>query len=376
MIARDPREPHRVATPLELLFDLCFVVAVAQAASRLHHHLAEGHVGDGVLAYALVFFAIWWAWMNFTWFASAYDNDDVPYRLKVFVQIAGILVIAAGVPRAFDHHDWRIVVAGYVVMRIGLVALWLRAARADRAHRRTALRYVIGLIVCQLGWLVLLALPRSAFLLGWLTLACAELLAPVWAESARPTPWHAHHIAERYGLLTLIVLGESVLASTGVIQTAIAEGDASLELAGLVGGALLILFSMWWIYFDRPSHRVLTSPLRAFQWGYGHLVIFASIAAVGAGLGVSADFAAGRTHLSATAAGATLAVPVALYLATVWALEVRPLAHRSASTVAFPLTAGLVLFAATADHPVPVIGVALAVLAAIPIAPAPKGSKG
>ena len=372
MTARNPREPHRVATPLELLFDLCFVVAVASAASRLHHHLAEGHVGEGVLAYALVFFAIWWAWMNFTWFASAYDNDDVPYRLKVFVQIAGVLVIAAGVPRAFDHNDWRIVVAGYLVMRIGLVALWLRAARADRAHRGTALRYVIGLIACQLGWVGLLAVPQSLFLPGWLALACGELLAPVWAESARPTSWHAHHIAERYGLLTLIVLGESVLASSGVIQSAIAAGDASLELAGLVVGALLILFSMWWIYFDRPSHRVLTSPLRAFQWGYGHLVIFASIAAVGAGLGVSADFAAGRTQLSATAAGATLAVPVALYLLTVWALEVRPLAHRSASTVAFPLTAGLVLFASTADHPVPVIGVALAVLAAIPIAEAPR----
>ena len=185
---------------------------------------------------------------------------------------------------------------------IGLVALWLRAARADRAHRRTALRYVIGLIACQLGWVALLAVPQSVFLPGWLVLACGELLVPVWAESARPTSWHAHHIAERYGLLTLIVLGESVLASSGVIQSAIAEGDATLELAGLVGGALLILFSMWWIYFDRPSHRVLTSPLRAFQWGYGHLVIFASIAAVGAGLGVSADFAAARTHLSATAA--------------------------------------------------------------------------
>ena len=78
---RSPAESHRTATPLELFFDLWFVVAVAQAANSLHHALADGHAADGVVGYPLVFFAIWWAWMNFTWFASAYDNDDVLYRL-------------------------------------------------------------------------------------------------------------------------------------------------------------------------------------------------------------------------------------------------------------------------------------------------------
>ena len=99
MTARDPHEPHRASTPLELLFDLCFVVAVAQASGRLHHGIVEGHAGRAVLGYVVVFFAIWWAWMNFTWFASAYDTDDVPYRLLVLVQIAGVLVLAAGVAR-------------------------------------------------------------------------------------------------------------------------------------------------------------------------------------------------------------------------------------------------------------------------------------
>jgi low temperature requirement protein LtrA len=70
MAARSPHEAHRVATPLELFFDLVFVVAIAQAAGGLHHAIAEGHVGDGIVGYLMVFFAIWWAWMNFTWFAS------------------------------------------------------------------------------------------------------------------------------------------------------------------------------------------------------------------------------------------------------------------------------------------------------------------
>ena len=86
MRARSPHEPHRAATPLELLFDLVFVVAIAQAASGLHHAISEAHALQGLFGYLMVFFAIWWAWMNFTWFASAYDSDDVPYRLAVFVQ--------------------------------------------------------------------------------------------------------------------------------------------------------------------------------------------------------------------------------------------------------------------------------------------------
>jgi low temperature requirement protein LtrA len=123
MRPRDPDEPHRVATPLELLFDLCFVVAVAQASAHLHHGLSDARWGEAILGYALVFFAIWWAWMNFTWFASAYDVDDAPYRLAVLVQIAGVLVLAAGVPRAFEQRDFHVATAGYAIMRIGLVAL-------------------------------------------------------------------------------------------------------------------------------------------------------------------------------------------------------------------------------------------------------------
>jgi len=74
MSGRDPNEEHRAATPLELFFDLAFVVAVASAASELHHAIAEDHVVTGLVGFAVVFFAIWWAWVNFTWFASAYDT--------------------------------------------------------------------------------------------------------------------------------------------------------------------------------------------------------------------------------------------------------------------------------------------------------------
>ncbi len=132
---------------LELFFDLCFVVAVAQAASALHHEIAEDHVGDGVVGYATVFFAIWWAWMNFTWFASAYDTDDVAYRLTTLVQIAGALILAAGVPDAMDGGDFAVITFGYVVMRLAMVTQWLRAAAPTPRAGRGRCAIAAGIVV-------------------------------------------------------------------------------------------------------------------------------------------------------------------------------------------------------------------------------------
>ncbi len=95
MQGRLPHEEHRVATNLELLFDLIFVVAIAFAAAELHHAINHNHVVHGVISFLVVFLAIWWAWIGFTWFASSFDTDDTPYRIAVFVQMAGALVIAA-----------------------------------------------------------------------------------------------------------------------------------------------------------------------------------------------------------------------------------------------------------------------------------------
>ena len=212
---RDPSEGHRAATPLELFFDLTFVVAVAQAASGLEHGLVDGHLRAVLIGYPMVFFAIWWAWMNFTWFASAYDNDDVAYRLGVLVQMTGVLILAAGVPRALESGDFAVILVGYLVMRLAMVTLWLRAAVSDRPGRRCALRYAVGITVVQAGWVVWwVVLPRSARLWLFLVLAAAELAVPLWAEAAGRTSWHPGHIAERYGLFTIIVLGESLLAPT------------------------------------------------------------------------------------------------------------------------------------------------------------------
>lgn len=367
MVPRDPHEGKRAATPLELLFDLCFVVAIAQAASRLHHSVAEGHGGEGVVGFGLVFFAIWWAWMGFTWFASAFDTDDPLYRFKVFVQMVGVLILAAGVPRAFESQDFSLITYGYTIMRLGLVAQWLRAARTDPAVRRTALRYAGGIVVLQVGWLTLLALPGEMWIYGWLLLAPVELLVPWWAEKAGATTWHAHHIAERYGLLTIIVIGESVLAATVAIQSAIDLQAVPASLATIIVSAPIILFTMWWLYFSRPGHALLTSTLNAFIWGYGHYFIFAAAAAVGAGLAVQVDHATGHAHLSPFWAGQALAIPVATYLFSIWLIHIRRCAAGRLEMLAYLLTSILVLAAPLTATPALAVATLLVVLTAVSV---------
>ena len=363
MTARSPHEHHRAATPLELLFDLVFVVAIAQAASGLHHAVGDAHAVQGLVGFLMVFFAIWWAWMNFTWFASAYDCDDVAYRLAVFVQITGALIMAAGVPAMFETHVPNLAtIAGYVVMRLAMVAQWLRAAASDPGRRVTAHRYALGVTLLQLAWVGMFWIP-GFWAPGFVTLAAVELAVPIWAERATPTTWHPQHIAERYGLLTLIVLGESILSATVAIQSALASGEALTALLPLIIGGLLIVFSMWWAYFDRPVHDLLTSLGKAVVWGYGHYLIFAAAAAVGAGLAVNVDQVTRHAKISAGAAGAAVAIPVAVFLVCLWILHDRPEYRQTRSFG--PIAAVLVLLTPLTEYAVLLTGGILASLIAI-----------
>ncbi len=369
MRARSPEEDHRAATPLELFFDLVFVVAIAQAASGLHHGIADLHVAEALLSYVMVFFAIWWAWMNFTWFASAYDPDDVLYRLTVFVQLTGALILAAGVPTAFAEGDWRIGAIGYVIMRLAIVAQWTRAARSDPDRKRTAYRYAGGVTCVQIAWVALVFGPTP---LAWMTplfffLIAVELVIPAWAERASPTCWHRDHIAERFGLLTIIVLGESILAATLAMQAATSEAGLTGPLAELAAGALLIVFSMWWFYFYRPARDLMTTTRAVFTWSYGHYLVYAAGAAVGAGLAVNADFLTDHAAIGAFGADMAVAAPVALYLLTLWFLyEVR---HPEVPTRGLgPVAVILVLLTPFTGHGVLLTGLILAATLALKLA--------
>ncbi|WP_223695169.1 low temperature requirement protein A [Leifsonia poae] len=322
MTGRATEESHRVSSPLELLFDLTFVVAIAQISTQLAHKAESGDIVSGLGPYLMVFFAIWWAWMNFTWFASAYDTDDVPYRLTTLVQMAGVLVVAAGVPAAFDHQDFTAIVVGYLIMRVGLVSQWVRAAIEHPEGRTTALRYAIGITVVQVGWVSRLALPGDWGWWAFIVLAVLDLSVPLWAERTGMTSWHPHHIAERYGLFTIIVLGESVSAAAAGVQNGLASHGLGVELVTIAAIGLVLLFALWWLYFLEPAAEGLSIRRnRAFIWGYGHAFVFASLTAIGAGLEVAVQRAAANAETSDLAAEYAIAVPVAVFLLMLWLLH-------------------------------------------------------
>ncbi|GAA2356030.1 low temperature requirement protein A [Nonomuraea africana] len=362
MRARATDEPHRVATPLELFFDLFFVVAVSFAGTQLAHALSAGHLGEALTGYLTAFFAIWWAWMNFTWFASAYDTDDWVYRTITLVQMSGVLVLASGIPRAFEHHDYRIFWLGYLIMRLAMASQWLRAAASDPEGRRVALRYAIGICAAQVYWLVLFVTSGTTVIVAYAVGAAIELAVPVWAEWGTRTHWHPHHIAERYGLFTIIMMGENVLAATLSLRDAVAAEGPTPTLVALSIGALVIAFALWWIYFAPDTPAILRSNRHAIPWGYGHYLIFAAVGGLSAGFEVVLAFVTGDSVLTRSQAGLAIAIPVALFLLVVWALHIRPHRYGPADTAAFLIAAVLVLLSALAPSAIPLIAVIVAAL--------------
>lgn len=366
---RNPSEPHRAASSLELLFDLTFVVAVSFASVALHHNLQEGHVVQGTISYLLGFFGVWWAWMNFTWFATSFDTDDWLYRIATVVQMGGALTYAAGLPAIanLSHPDFTLGVTGYIIMRLPMAFQWFRAAYSEPSTRTTTLRYGVGIIVVQIYWLLLLALPASVKVPVFLGGIVLEILVPVFGEAAGRTAVHLHHITERYGLFTLIVLGESILASTNAVVEAGQDREHLGPLVLLAATSLVIIVCFWWIYFAFPQHRLITSIRTSLGWGYGHFAIFAAAAALSAGIEIALNVEAGDTDLSPAVAAATLTVPCAVYLFFVWLLVLR---RQSSARVnaAVPALALLTGLAALVPHSLQVVAVLMVVAVVVVVA--------
>ena len=197
-------------------------------------------------------------------------------------------------------------------MRLGLVAAWLRVARDVPEGRTRALRYAGALVVVQACWIAWLAVPDDLLYVGFVILAVIELAIPFYIDhGATQRIFHAGHIEERYGLFTIILLGESVLSAAAGFQTAFDEAGLTGELLTVGLSALVGAFASWWLYFDHPGH-LAPSAETAFRWGYGHVVLFASLAAVGAGAHVAAEAATG--HATERTASLAVAIPSAGFL--------------------------------------------------------------
>ncbi|GAA1670546.1 low temperature requirement protein A [Glycomyces endophyticus] len=367
---RDHTEGHRQATWLELFFDLAFVVAVAQAATQFEHAAADGHLGEGLLGYLFVFAAIWWIWVSFTWFANFFDTDDVPYRLLMMVMIAGSLGLAAGVPQA-AHLDFRIFVVSYVVMRLAYVAQWARVYRTgDPAMRGLAARIIVLTTVVQLGWVAFLLVPMEWRVEAWLGWFLLDLAVPAFARWNPRLGGHWGHIKERYGLFTIIVLGEAVAAATIAVSGAVDSGldFDTAPLLTLAGAGLVIVFALWWIYFDfAGGHAFDRGPVTVYVWAYAHYFVFAAVAALGAGTALAVERITdpGHVHLGDRTVALVPAVAVAVILLTTLMIEAVsehgiPAGHVAAKVIAAAVAVAAALLAPVLTIPGAAVVTALA----------------
>jgi low temperature requirement protein LtrA len=327
---RDPGERHRASTPLELLYDLTIVVAFGTAADELAHFIAEDHVWAGVGGFAFATFAVSWAWVNYSWFASAYDTDDWVFRLATMVQMVGVIVVSLGLPQMFDSIDHGdtpdigVMVAGYVVMRAALVFLWWQVSRHDPARAPVARAYIFMVGLAQVGWIAvaIASLPIGTTFALIVVLLALELAGPFVAERGPGSPWHPHHIAERYGLLVIITLGEVILGTVASLN-ALVHGEAgwTVDAALLAVAGVGLTFGCWWMYFAVPwAEPLVRHRRRSFVFGYGHLLVFGSLAAMGAGLEVAALMLEGKAEIGATATVLSVAIPFSIYAAVFYAL--------------------------------------------------------
>lgn len=378
MSGRDPHEPHRTATPLELLFDLTFVVAFGVAAGQFAHAFAAGHVGAGLAGFAFAVFAVCWAWINFTWFASAYDTDDWAYRLTTMLQMVGVVILALGLPDMFaslehgGHVDNRVMVAGYVVMRVAMVMQWLRAAKQDPARRSACLTYVAAISIAQIGWIAAIIAHTDLLVTALLVIALTlvELAGPVIAERrGSGTPWHAHHISERYGLMAIIALGEGVVGTVATLTAVVHDSGWSTDAILVAVAGVGLTFGMWWLYFMVPTGELLHAHRESSFWfGYLPIVLFGAIVGTGAGLHLAAYYLEEHSELGSAACVATVAVPVGVYIWLVYLLHALMLkahspVHLVSSLVGTVVLAGAVLLAASGVA----ISVCLLVTTAAPV---------
>lgn len=275
-------EPGRKVTWLELFFDLAFVAAVAKVGSPL----ADDYSFAGLCRYAFLFFLIWWAWSGHSTFATRFDTDDAIQRGLTLVQIFVVAVMAVNAKDGLDSRSSAGFAAAYAIVRFLLVAQYLRA-RSILESRQLTTSFAIGFGAAAVCWLVSAVLPPPARYWLWAIALAIDVATPIaTAHLAVQAPPDAAHLPERYGLFTIILLGESLVAIMQGMESQ--EGwSVSAALSAFLG--MLFAFLVWWWYFDGAhgaAERTIRSrrDARAFMvWSFAHLPLYLGIAVAGVG---------------------------------------------------------------------------------------------
>lgn len=349
----------RSSTWLELFFDLCFAAAIAALADGLH---AEPTL-DGLWPFAALFVPVWWVWTEFTWFASAWDNDDLVHRVGTLAAMLLVLVLAASVPRVLGGNGTLFAVT-YAGMHGLLVVMFARVLRHAGPAHRLARSSMIGNLIGGLIMLSSLWFDEPQRYWIW-AIAVAELMTvPVLARrSFDGQPFDPRHLPERYGLFTIIVLGESV------VTVGIGLGEVRFD-GGAVASAVLgfgIAAAIWWSYFETVSSRALERDhvWPSFVWGYGHLLGYAGIAVTAVGVDLAIEAGAQADHALSLASRLMLCGGTASFLLSLVAVHAVERGGRDAGMVQRLVTIAALLavaFLARGWPPTVIVGVVFVML--------------
>jgi low temperature requirement protein LtrA len=283
-------EPERRASWLELFFDLCFVVAVGAVAHTLHDESSM----RGIVLFAALFIPVWWSWMEYAWYATSFPEGGGINRFAAFAAMLTVLVKATQVEVA-SHGDPHGFVLAFVIFHAIVVALFLRAARLYPGRWAFAIRYGSGFGLAVVIWLVSLALHGIRHWV-WIAALAVDLVTPWMAvRAAVERTFHVSHIPERYGLFTIIVLGEAIIA----VARSMSEVRWTPEAVTAAVAGFAIAVVIWWADFAHPHAELLDrSRLASFIWGYGHIFVWMGIAITGVGIGLAIEAAAAGEALS------------------------------------------------------------------------------
>lgn len=311
-------EGERNATWLELFYDLVFVATVAMLGIRLAHDTSV----TGWLSYAGYFLLVWWLWASHTFYADRYDTDDLVYRLLAGGQMVALAILAASVSTG-PSGSTVVFAAAYAVARILLLLLYARAYKFVPATRDLVRGYLIGFGAAAALWLVSIFIPTPARFWVWGLAIAIDLATPfVMRRAQAAAPLDVSHLPERFGLFTILVLGETIVAVA--VGLGHVEWQWSTTIAGVFG--LSIATSLWWIHFDNVDGKVVRRKGggKAWQptvWIYSHLPLAVGLAMIGVGV-EHAIIASDHSHHYTSAERWLLITGVAIALGAMVGIEI------------------------------------------------------
>ena len=233
------RRSEENVTPLELFFDLVFVLALTQCTALM----ADDPSWEGLARGLLILAVMWWSWVGYAWLTSVVDPEEGIVRLAIFLAMAALLVIALCVPEAFDSRAG-LFAAGYAVVRFAQILLFVVASRGDPELRRSVGGLAAGTAV-GVGLIAAAAFTDGALQGALWSLALLLDMSGPYLFGSGGWKLVPGHFAERHGLIIIIALGESIVAIGAGAEVGVDAGVVAAAVIGMGAAAAL-----WWLYFD------------------------------------------------------------------------------------------------------------------------------